>query len=404
MKISKSQALVGALVVGVVALLAWAFWPQPLLVETVQASTGRFERSINDVAKTQLRDRYLVSAPLAGRLNRMALREGQTVTQGMVLATIAPSMPALLDERTQREARARVETADAMRTRATTRIERARVALQQARIDVRRSEQLSSDGFVSPNKLETDKLSLRVAENELALATQEADAAGHELEQARALVQRYASPGPASNARDPRAWPVTSPVAGQVLKIAQTSEAAVVSGAPLVEIGDLAQLEIMAEILTSEAVQIRPGAPVVIERWGGGGSLQGRVRLVEPAAFTKVSALGVQEQRVAVLIDITSPREQWATLGDGFGLDVRIVVESAPQALLLPLSAIFPWEGGNAAFALEAGRAKLKPLELVSRNTSHAWIKSGASEGQAFVAYPPQALRDGARVRVRELR
>jgi HlyD family secretion protein len=199
-----------------------------------------------------------------------------------------------------------------------------------------------------------------------------------------------------------RAFAVRSPVAGRVLRVPQTSEATVALGAPLIEVGDTARMEIVAELLTTDALRTQPGSRVVIERWGGPGTLQGRVRRVEPAAFTKVSALGVEEQRVNVLIDLTSPHAQWQALGDGYRVSVRIVALSEPQVLRVPVSAVFPRpEGGMAVFVLDGSHARLTAVELGARNGTEAWVKSGLSEGATVIVYPGANVSDGARVKAR---
>jgi len=212
--------------------------------------------------------------------------------------------------------------------------------------------------------------------------------------------------GPAAT----RGFTVRAPSAGRVLRIAQPSETIVTLGMPLLEVGDTQSLEVVAELLTSDALQARPGARVLIERWGGDTPLEGRVRLVEPSAFTKVSALGVEEQRVKVLIDITSPSAQWAALGDGFRVGVRIVTTVVDNAVRVPASAIFPLPqgsndsvGGMAAFVVENGLARLVSVEIGARSASDAWVRKGLSAGATVIVYPPPAMKDGLRVRQRSV-
>jgi HlyD family secretion protein len=188
-----------------------------------------------------------------------------------------------------------------------------------------------------------------------------------------------------------------------VLRVLQPSEATVPLGAALLEVGDMARMEVVAEVLTTEAMRLQPGQLVHIERWGGPGELLGRVRLVEPGAFTKISALGVEEQRVRVLIDFTSPIQQWQSLGDGFRVGVRIVVQAESNAVQVPLAAVFPRANaeGMAVFVLQEGRARLQALEIAARSTTHAWVRAGLSPGAHVIVYPPAATVDGARVRDR---
>ena len=382
------------------ALFAWAFAPRPLGVELAAASEGPFETSIEEDGKTRLRDRFVVAAPLAGTLARITLREGDAVEAGAPLASITPVLPAMLDERTRREQQLRVEITQAQVQRVAARIEGAKVGLAQARNEQQRSEQLAKQGFVAPTKLESDRLSVLAAQKELEAAVEEGHVAGHEVEQARAALMAATRPGAGAG----KGFAVRAPIAGRVLKVAQASEGPVALGAPLVELGDTARLEVVAELLTADALRAAPGSAVRIERWGGDGVLEGRVRLVEPAAFTKVSALGVEEQRVRVLIDLVSPAQLWASLGDGFRVGVRIVTRSLPKVLKVPVSAVFPRpEGGNAVFVVEGGRARLVPVQLGARNGQEAWIESGLAAGAQVIVYPPPATRDGLRVAPRSV-
>lgn len=393
----KTWLTVAGGVAGAVALLAWAFAPRPIDVEVALVAAGPFEVTIDEEAKTRLSERYVVSAPLAGRLSRITLREGDAVSADMVVASLTPVLAPLLDERTTRELGARIEATQASLLRAATRIERAKVAQEQARNELRRSEQLAKDGFIAPTKLDTDRLSLSAAQRETEAAVADQHVATHELEVARAALSA-SRPGAGGG----RAFSVRSPVAGRVLRVPLTSEASVNVGTPLIEIGDTSRLEVVAELLTTDALQALPGSAVRIERWGGPGVLEGRVRRIEPAAFTKVSALGVEEQRVNALIDLTSPAEQWKALGDGYRVSVRIVILAETKVVQVPVSAVFPRpEGGNAVFVLDGNRARLTPVELGARNGSAAWVRQGLAEGARVIIYPPVSVGDGVRVKPR---
>ena len=380
-------------------LVAWAFVPRPVDVEVATVTQGRFEATVEEDGRTRLRDRYVVSAPLAGLLDRIVLREGDAVAANAVVATLTPVLSPMLDERTLREQQVRIEIAQANVARVAARVEGAQVALLQARNETARSEQLARQGFVSETKLDTDRLALQAAQKDLDAAVQERHVAGHEVEQARAAllaVQRRPGAG--------RGFELRAPVAGRVLRVLQGSEAAVALGTPVIELGDTTRLEIVAELLTTDALQARPGSAVLIDRWGGEGTLQGRVRLVEPGAFTKVSALGVEEQRVRVLIDITSPVEQWRALGDAYRVGVRIVTQAADGVLKLPVGALFPQrDGGMAVFVVDGSRARMQPVEVQARNGSEAWLRGGVPAGAAVVVYPPPQVSDGQRIRVRKV-
>ena len=387
------------------ALLVWAFAPRPVQVETAVATLGRFESAIGEDAKTRVRDRYTVFAPLAGRLARISLREGDEVEPGTVVATLTPVLPPMLDSRSIQELSARIETADAAILRAQTRVDGARINVQKTRSVLKRSEELARSRYISALQLDTDRLAARAAEKELASAEQDRHVAGHELEQARAALSAARQAGE-SDGED--RFAVRSPVAGQVLRVLQPSATTVTLGTPLLDIGDSHALELVAELLTSDALRIQPGTPVRIERWGGAQELQGRVRRVEPSAFTKVSALGVEEQRVNVLIDISSPPAQWRALGDGFRVGVRLITLTRDKALTVPVSAVFPTPGGGSGamsvFTVKAGRAHRVPVAVGARNGEQAWIQAGLKAGDTVIIYPGNTLDEGTRVSARALK
>lgn len=380
------------------AALAWAFAPRPVEVELAQATLGPFETHIAEDARTRLRERFVVAAPLSGRLLRPTLREGDSVQAGDAVATLLPGLAPLLDERTLQEQQARVGAAEANARRAVNGIGSAKVALEQARVELRRTEQLAQQGFVAPTKIDADRLAAQAAQKALDATVDSEHIARHELAQARAALGALRSGSGAG-------FVLRAPVAGRVLKLHQSSEGPVATGAPLLEIGDVTKLEIVAELLTSDALAAQPGSAVRIERWGGPGLLQGRVARVEPAAFTKVSALGVEEQRVNVLIEITSPPAQWAQLGDGFRVGVRIVTRSEARVLRVPVSAVFPLPQGqgHAVFVVDGGRARLQPVTVAARNGSEALLQQGLEPGAAVIVYPPAAVADGVRVKPRQV-
>jgi HlyD family secretion protein len=406
----KTWFYVLAVVLALALTLAWAFAPRAVEVELAPVAQGRFETSIEEDGKTRLADRYVVAAPLVGTLSRVLLREGDAVSAGATVATLTPVLPSLLDERTQRELQARVQTAQAQVLRSGTRIARAQVSVAQAADERRRSEQLAQQGFVAPAKLETDRLAAMAAQREAEAAAAERHVAEHELNQARTALGTV---NPAAGAAA-RGFAVRTPVAGRVLRVLQTSEATVTLGTPLIEVGDTQQLEIVAELLTTDALAAQPGSRVLVERWGGPVVLEGRVRRVEPAAFTKVSALGVEEQRVRVLIDITSPHDQWSLLGDGFRVGLRIVTLAQDNAVQVPVSAVFPLPTDgpdesqtqpprSAVFVADQGRARVVPVSVAARNGSMAWVRSGLAAGAQVIVYPPSTVREGVRVKARKV-
>lgn len=376
--------------------LAWAFAPRPAPVEIATARQAPFEQWIEEDGQTRLRDRYTISAPVAARVARSTLREGDAVAAGDVVAVLTPVMSSMVDERSAREAAARLRAASAGVERASARVERGRIALEEARLNLQRDERLAADGYVSASRLDSSRLAVGAAQRELEAARAEREVATQERAQAAAVLQP-ARPGTSSG--EPLA--VRSPVAGVVLRLPLQSEATVAPGTALLDVGDPRQMEVVADLLTTDAVQARPGTRVSIERWGGP-PLEGRVRRVEPAAFTKVSALGIEEQRVKVLIDPVEPPPEWQRLGDGFRVTVRVITGSAPDALQVPVGALFPIGEGFAVYRLEDGRAKLQPIDVGGRNGSMAWIEAGLVAQQQVILYPPAAVREGSRVAVRQ--
>lgn len=378
------------------ALLAWAFRPQAVEVETAAAAVGRFEQAIEEDGRTRVHDRYTVSSPVASRVLRIELHEGDAVKAGQAVALLLPVMPAVLDERSAREAQARHRGATAAVAGADARIARARVAVEQARLDLQRDEKLAREGFVSPSRLDTARLALAAAERELQVAGAERQVAVQE--QAAAAAALLPAQG---NVRTGSPLAVRSPVDGVVLRITQPSEATLAAGTPLMDVGDPRRLEVVADLLTVDAVQAQPGRRVVIERWGGP-PVQGQVRRVEPGAFTKVSALGIEEQRVKVVVDLASPPESWQAMGDGFRVTLRVITQSVEQAVLAPVGALFPiGDGGTGVYVVDGNKAKLQPVELGGRNGVEAWVRSGLRAGQVVIVYPPPAVADGQRVQVR---
>ena len=388
----------GVLGLLLLALLGWAFMPTPADVEVAAVTQGRFERSVQEDGKTRLRERYVVSTPLNGRVARIALKQGDAVERDAVVATLWPVVPALLDERARAEQAARTGAMQAAVARAQANVGRAAAALDQVRAELGRSEALAQQGFVSPNQNETGRLNVRLRERELESAQQEEDAARHELDQSRIALRQFSQ---TSVGAPQRAFEVRSPVSGKVLKMLLQSEGIVLAGTPLMELGDPTLLEVVVDILTEDAAQITPGTAVQLANWGGPEVLLGQVRLIEPAAFTKVSALGVEEQRVNAVIDIHSQPEKWQALGDGFKVDVRVLVQVVENAVKVPVSALFPVGSRSGVFVLEGGRARLHEIEVAARNGVDAWVKTGLKAGTQVIVYPDSKLKDGDSVKPR---
>lgn len=394
----RNQIGLGVILAVVAVLVAWALRPRPVSVEVAEVTRGAFEQTVSDDGQTRVRDRFVIAAPLAGQVERIQLEVGDPVKQGQIVAELTPTAPAFLDARTQRELRERIGAAEAQVARARAEMLKAQAQRDQARADRDRQIKLSEQGFLSQTALEQSELALRTSERALDAARFAEQAAAHDLAQARAALTRYQGGGPAVK------WPVTSPVAGVVLKVMQKSEGPVALGAPLVEVADPRSLEAVVDVLSQEAVAVRPGMPARLELGQGVEPLAARVRLIEPAAFTKVSALGVEEQRVNVVLDFSEPLDKVQTIGDGFRVDAHIVVYREENALKLPVGALFRQGAGWAAFVIDAERARLRAVKVARRNNLEAMIEGDLEPGDRVVVYPSDALKDGSRVEIRSPR
>lgn len=381
----------------VLAALVWAFLPKPLPIETAVIARGPFEQAVLADGKTRVRARYVVSTPVSGTLMRQELKAGDPVRRGMLLATVVPAALPLLDPRSEREARERVGAAEATQARAEAAVEGARASLELAQSDYGRMARLLQNGSVAAVEVERAEATLRIRRKELEGAQFEADAARHDVEQARAAFQ-HISGGASLQSGAARRWEIRSATDGRVLRVFQEYETVIAAGTPLIEVADPRSLEIVVDVLSVEAVQIRLGAPARIERWGGSESLSARVRQVEPAAFTKVSALGVEEQRVNVILDLLSPPDLWSALGDGYRVEAEIVVFAAADVLSVPISALVRQEEHWAVYVVREGRAQVRRIELGPRNPSAALVQQGLAAGETVVLYPGDQIRDGVRV------
>jgi HlyD family secretion protein len=382
----------------VTAALVIGFLPRAVPVDIATVKRAPLTVSVEEEGKTRVRQRYLVAAPVAGYIRRIALKAGDAVAARQVLAVIEPARAVALDPRTRAQAQAQVSAAQAALAVAEQDAQAATAAAGLARQERVRAESLRQANFLSAQALDT----ARSAETR-ALAARQAsvdavEVARFELDMARAAVAnaaRLQAGGPAE------VMQVRAPVAGRVLRVLHESEGAVAAGEPLLEIGNPASLEVEVEVLSTYAVKIAPGSRVILDRWGGDKPLQGRVRVVEPGGFTKVSALGVEEQRVRVIVDFTSPREAWQRLGDGYRVEARFVLWEGADVLQLPTSALFRHGEGWAVFAVKGGRAHLTPLEIGERAGLATQVLSGLAAGAEVVSHPDDTLSDGVRVKPR---
>ncbi len=373
---------------GAVGLLTLAFLPDPIPVDVVAAQRGPLAITVDEDGETRARERYVISAPVAGRVPRIGLREGDRVSAGQVVAELWP-LP--LSARERDEQLARIAAADALLREAQERMRHAAADRDQAVRERNRTEELLKDGFVSPQAVEQARVAQTTSANELAAARFHARSVAADAKAARAALMAI------EGGRD-AAVPLRAPVAGQILRIPERSERVVTPGASLMIVGDPRSLEIVVDVLSSEAVKITPGMDVMLEGWGGSQPLQARVRLIEPFAFTKVSALGVEEQRVNVISDfIDAPQ----TLGDAYRVEARIVLWSSRDTLKIPSNALFRKADGWAVFVADGGRARLRLLKPGHAGPIETEILEGLAVGERVVVHPANDIDDGTRIRVR---
>lgn len=379
------------------ALIAWSFRPQPIPVDFATVQRGNLRVTIDEEGITRVRERYVVSAPVAGRLQRIELEPGDPVAPRTMLATFLPATPSLLDPRTRAETEARMKAAQAARDHARVGLQRARDELSFSQSELSRQRRLAKMDAITEERLAAFELDARNKEAAVKAAELALQGAEHELTAARAVLQQVTSPSPAPHSTA-GALMLRSPIAGVVLRVHQESEALVPAGAPLIEVGDPNQLEIVADLLSTDAVRLQPGFAVLIGGWGGSTSLRGRVRLVEPSGFTKISALGVEEQRVNVLIDFEAPTADARNLGDGYRVEVGVIVWERDGVLKMPTSALFRVGDDWAVFAVRDGRAAQTTVQIGERNAIEAELLSGLSEGNQLIVHPGDTVEDGVSV------
>jgi len=392
------RAVLITVVISAIALglLGWAFTPGALEVAVGEVSQGAFVETVADDGVTRVRERYIITAPVSGTLLRPTVKPGDAVERNQVVAEMLPATPDLLDPRTQAELLARRDAAEARSARTRSLVRQAETARQQAELDVRRLEELAAQGYISKTQREQAALSLDAKRRELEAARFEADASFHDLEQSKAAVSRLAE---ARSLRgDPAsAWPVRSPIAGRVLNVTLESGGPVNVGSAVLEVGDIGQLEAVIDVLSTEATRIHPGAPVTLVA-GNSTTLSGRVRVVEPAARTKISALGVEEQRVNVVVDLDPHSGTNPAVGDGYRVDAQIEVARIPDALQVPTAALYRRGDAWAVYLVRNGRAHATEIELGAIGPETSVVLSGLSKGDAVVVYPGDDLEDGRRI------
>ncbi len=370
---------------------AIALRPSPVRVEVARVRCGPMRVTVDAEGKTRSRDRFVVAAPVSGRLERINLRRGDTVRRDEVIARIDPSPMAPLDPRQFAEAKARVAAAEQLKHEADAVVEHARAECEQAGRERARAEKLIETGDISRQDFERARNAALTCQQQIEAAKYRARAAASEVEVSKAAliaVERAGQSGASATVF------VRAPVGGRVLRVAEESERVVMAGAPLVELSN-PSLEVVIEVLSADVVKVKPGMPALIEGWGGEHALEARVRLVEPSAFTKISALGVEEQRVNVIADFIKPD---APLGDGYRVETRIVIWETNEALKAPLSALFRSGQRWNAFVVENGLAKRREVETGHRADFEVEVLNGLREGEIVIAHPSNLVADGVRV------
>lgn len=376
-RVSLASALWVAAGLAVAIGIAWLAWPRPLKVETDVVDRGPVARTLVDEGRTRIHDVFVVAAPVGGDLRRISLHAGDPVDRGQVVAILGPADPSLLDARTAAAAQAAVSAA------------RAGLASAEADADLARRDQariasLAAQGYASRAALDAADAGLRAARARI--AARQAELRGAEV----------LAGSPAAGARSET--PVRSPASGRILRILQESRGVVAAGTPLLEVGNPAELEVVADFLSQDATQVRPGAPASLEGWGGETPIPAKVVRIEPYARTRISALGVEEQRVSIILRLTDPASA-PLLGHGFRVDARITLSQVNDALRVPADALVRQGGGWAVFRIEGGRARLTPVRTGIGDDRHRVILEGLAAGDRVVLYPAASLRDGARVR-----
>jgi len=388
----------GVISVLVAAFLAWAFVPSAVLVDVSTVKTGPLTVHVVGEGQTRVKDIYAISAPVAGRLMRVTVKAGDRVgARKTRLAVIEPADPTILDSRTRAEAEATAQAAEDALSLASADVERAKAEAVFAQTELFRAKKLSQNGTISQRALDMAELEVatRAAEVKSAEATEQVRL--HELETARA---RLVTPS-AGERNGQCCMDITSPVEGQVLRVLQESEGVVAAGAVLMEVGNPRDLEVVVDLLTSDAASIREGADVMIENWGGA-ALKGTVRRIEPFGYTKVSVLGIEEQRVDVVIDFAEPGALPPTLGHGFRVEAAIETWRGVDVLKVPMSALFRVEGGWGVFAVKQGEAELVHLDIAHMNTQEAEVLGGLDARDVVVLHPSDRISDGVALTIRE--
>ncbi len=381
----------------IIAILIWGYWPQAILVEGFIAKRAPLIVTIEEEGRTRVIDRYIISAPVEGVACRVQLKVGDVVEQGQTLLGITPLESKVLDPRSRAQAKAQVAVAESALHAAEELAKAATAAARQAVNEIKRLQPLVDKGVISHDAFDKAATEVQTSAATKRSADFNIDVTRHELESARTVFEYTANTGSEIIER----VPVRSPITGKILKVIRECEGPVRTGEPLLEVGDPSVLEVEVDVLSADAVKIKPGMKVLFDRWGGEQTLQGIVRIIEPAGFTKVSALGVEEQRVLIISDFTSPIEQWNRLGDGYRVEAKFILWDKDNILQVPTSSLFRYQNGWAIFVIEDQYAKRRIVSVGKRNGLTAEILDGLQEDELIINHPNDDVEDDARIKLR---
>ncbi len=396
MRFSLKRLIWGALLIAAVCVGSFALFPKPIEVESAKVTLGPLRVTVQEDGKTRIREKYIVSAPVAGRLSRIELNPGDRCYEHTLLTVILPSHPAILDARARAEAEARVQAAEAAKLRAVSSQEQAKIGHQLNQTKLLRAESLLSSNAIAQDEYDVLKAQTLASAQAVMTANFDVEIAQYELEMTRAAVEQVSQLEDQAMAAP---FEIFAPIEGEILRVFQESSTVVSVGEPLLELGDPQNLEIEIDVLSSDAVRMNPGAELTIEHWGGSSPLKGSVRVIEPAAFTKISSLGVEEQRVNIIADILEPPDRIAALGDGYRIEARITINQLDQVLLIPNSALFRHQRQWHVFAIIDSRAQLRRVTIGLQNETHTQIVEGLQAGDRVIVYPSAELTPGSAVR-----
>jgi HlyD family secretion protein len=381
----------------VIVLLVWGFWPQAVLVEEAVVKRAPMTVTIEEEGRTRVIERYVISAPVAGTACRIQLDVGDAVQQDQVLLNIRPLQSQVLDPRSQAQAEARVSAAESALRAAQEQASAAAEAEKLAASELKRLKPLKDKGVISYDIYDKAQTEAKTSAAVKRSADFNVDVARYALKAAKSVLEYTTM----DSKQAQETVPIRSPITGRILKLDRECEGPVQTGEPLLEVGDPTALEVEVDVLSADAVKIKPGMKVLFDRWGGDEPLQGVVRTVEPVAFTKVSALGVEEQRVLVISDFTSPQELWQRLGDGYRVEAQFVIWHNDDTLQVPASSLFRYRDGWAVFVIDDNRARLRAIKVGQRSGLTSQILDGIKQGERVVNHPGDDIEDGTRVKVR---